>query len=142
MSFLSGLESFFITVESDVIKTIANIQQGLGAAMHEIQAGLDWVASVEPAATAMAKQISSVASLVIPEVTIASPAAGAAMTAGVAALNLASNALDAFTVQMKASASAPTVQTDATALLAAYHALKSTQAATSTLAAAIATPAP
>ena len=140
MSFLSGLESFFVTVESDVIKTIANIQQGLGAAAHEIQAGLDWVAKQTPNAIAVAKQISAVAALVTPEVTLANPTAGAAMTAGVAALNMASSALDAFSAQMATSA-APSVQTDATALLAAYHTLKSTQAASSTLAAAIATPA-
>lgn len=141
MSFFSGLEAFFVTVESDVIKTIANIQQGFGAAAHEIQAGLNWVAQQAPAATAAAKQISSVAALVAPEVSAINPGAGAAMTAGVAALNMASNALDAFSAQMAANAGASTAQTDATALLAAYHTLKSSQAATSTLAAAIATPA-
>ena len=140
MSFLSGLESFFITVESDVIKTIANIQQGLGAAAHEIQAGLDWVAKQAPAASAAAKQISSVAALVAPEVTALNPAAGTAMGAGVAALNMASDALDAFSAQMAAGTNGGAVQTDATALLAAYHTLKSSQAATATLAAAVATP--
>lgn len=139
MSFLSGLESFFVTVESDVIKTIANIQQGLGAAAHEIQAGLNWIESNSVGAIAVAKQISAVAAMVTPEVTVLNPAAGAAMTAGVAALNLASDALDSFSAQMKAGGSSQAL-TDATALLAAYHTLKSTQAATATLAAAVATP--
>ena len=141
MSFLSGLESFFITVESDVIKTIANIQQGLGAAAHEIQSGLEWIAKQAPAANAMARQISSVAALVAPEVGVVNPAAGAAMSAGVTALNLASDALDAFSAQMATASSGNTVQVDANALLAAYHTLKSSQAATATLAAAVATPA-
>ena len=141
MSFtFTGLESFFMTVESDVIKTIVNIQQGLGAAMHEVQSGLDWVASNAPHAAAIARQMASVGALAAPEIGVLNPGAGSVLTGGVAALNLAADALDSFSSQMAANKANGVVQADASALLAAYHTYKSTQSASAQMGVALATP--
>ena len=142
MSFISEVESLFVTTEQDVVNWIADIKQGLAVAEADITNGLNWVASEVPnIVTALQATVG-----LVEQVGLAS---NPGVAAAIVAANVAVAGLNAFAAAQNAGAASGTspLQADAAALVAGFTAVKQSQAAVALATAAAAsapaaTPAP
>ena len=123
MSFISEVESLFVTTEQDVVNWIADIKQGLAVAEADITNGLNWVASEVPnIVTALQATVGLVEKVGL--------ASNPEVAAAIAAANVAVTALNAFAAAQNAGIAAGTspLQVDGTALVAGFTAVKQSQA--------------
>ncbi|MCW2317108.1 hypothetical protein M2322_002662 [Rhodoblastus acidophilus] len=115
MSFLSKVESFFVTTEADVVTILAKVKQAVQVAEHDIATGLQWIAGHAPQIAADLQQAESI----IVTLGVANdPRVAAAITAA----NLAVAGINKVAADVKAGQT--TVQT----LVDGYAAYKQAQA--------------
>lgn len=114
-SWFTDIEGFFTTTEADVVKTIAQIKQGVDVALSDIHNALRWVANNGPAIAQDIQQVLVVVQalgVINPQVELAISAANAAVVA-----------LNAFAAAEKAGKS------DTNSVIQGYVAVKQAQGA-------------
>ncbi len=140
MSFWASLEQgiahAFSTTEADVIAIVKDVISGVEVAASDIDKALQWVAGHAPAIAANVQGVTSLLSTVATVAAPLAPAVSAEIDGAVAAANLAVEGLNAVASSIKTSGGG-TVATDANAVLAGYHAVKTAQAASAKAAAAV-----
>lgn len=131
-----GVSNVFFTTEADVIAIVKDVIAGVEVAASDIDKALQWVGGHAPAIAANVNAVTSLLSTVATAAAPLAPAVSAEIDGAVAAADLAVKGLDAVASSIKTSGGG-TVATDANAVLAGYHAVKTAQAASAKAAAAV-----
>lgn len=134
-----SFSSLFGIVEADVRKVVIQIQADVPTVAQDIDNALKWCAAQVPAITQGVEELAALVQEFSLAIALANPAVAAEINVAVPVLNTSLGVINAFAASMNASGGG-SVKNDASALLAAYNAVKSTQAATASMVAAISTP--